>query len=138
MGEPQFRASDGEREAAIEQLRVAAAEGRLTSDELEERLEQAFAARTVGELRRLIADLPESTSVATPQHQLAAPPARSLVAHIVSRLNHIFGGPVLEMENAMKMSYKSKVVQKSFEGREVHSVTSKEVSYSISSKPRKR
>jgi hypothetical protein len=40
------------------QLRHATAEGRLTPQELEERLEALFAARTYGELDALVADLP--------------------------------------------------------------------------------
>jgi hypothetical protein len=51
-------ASDADRDRAAERLRAATAEGRLTSEELEERLERAFSARTDAELERLVADLP--------------------------------------------------------------------------------
>jgi hypothetical protein len=51
-------ASDADRERIAERLRGAAGEGRLTADELEERLETAFSARTEAELEPLIADLP--------------------------------------------------------------------------------
>jgi hypothetical protein len=51
-------ASDADRDRAAERLRAAAAEGRLTSEELEERLETAFSARTDTELEPLVADLP--------------------------------------------------------------------------------
>ena len=51
-------ASDADRERAAERLRAATAEGRLTSEELEERLEKAFSARTDAELEPLVADLP--------------------------------------------------------------------------------
>ena len=53
-----LRASDADREAIAERLRAAAVEGRLDPDELEDRLETAFRARTYGELDRLVADLP--------------------------------------------------------------------------------
>ena len=53
-----LRASDADREAVAERLRAAAVEGRLEPDELEERLETAFRARTYGELDRLVVDLP--------------------------------------------------------------------------------
>jgi Domain of unknown function (DUF1707) len=53
-----LRASDADREQVAERLRQATAEGRLTADELEERLEIVFAARTYGELDPLVADLP--------------------------------------------------------------------------------
>jgi hypothetical protein len=51
-------ASDADRDRTAERLRAAAAEGRLTSDELEERLETAFSARSETELEPLVADLP--------------------------------------------------------------------------------
>jgi hypothetical protein len=54
---PELRASDTDREHAAEALRQAAGEGRLTVDELDERLNQAFAARTRAELATLVADL---------------------------------------------------------------------------------
>ena len=56
-----FRASDADRDAVVERLRVAAAEGRLETEELEERSDAALRARTYGELDGLLADLPTST-----------------------------------------------------------------------------
>ncbi|MBB4664912.1 DUF1707 SHOCT-like domain-containing protein [Conexibacter arvalis] len=59
MSDPQIRASDAERDATIERLRAAAGEGRLTLEELADRIEGASGARvTRGELTRLTADLP--------------------------------------------------------------------------------
>lgn len=52
------RASDGEREETMERLREAAGAGRLTLEELTERLEAAAGARTREELAALTADLP--------------------------------------------------------------------------------
>lgn len=54
----QLRASHEDRDAVIEALRVAAGDGRLTADELDERLEIAFSAKTYGELAVLTSDLP--------------------------------------------------------------------------------
>jgi nitroreductase len=51
-------ASDADRERVAERLRTAAAEGRITASELEERLERAFSARTDAELEPLVADVP--------------------------------------------------------------------------------
>ena len=59
---PTQRASDAEREAVAERIRAAAGDGRLDHDELEERLEAAYSARTVGELATLTNDLPERDS----------------------------------------------------------------------------
>jgi uncharacterized protein DUF1707 len=53
-----LRASDAERERAAESLREHHADGRLTTDELEERTERAYAAKTLGDLDQLFGDLP--------------------------------------------------------------------------------
>jgi Domain of unknown function (DUF1707)/Cell wall-active antibiotics response 4TMS YvqF len=53
------RASDAEREAVVERLRSASAEGRLTLEELTSRTEAAYSAQTRGELERVTTDLPE-------------------------------------------------------------------------------
>ena len=53
-----LRASDVERERAVERLRLHAAEGRLDVEELEKRLQAAFAARTRDDLAALEHDLP--------------------------------------------------------------------------------
>ena len=62
--EPWLRASDADREQVSQRLRHATAEGRLCGDELEERLEALYAARTYGELDALLVDIPASRSVA--------------------------------------------------------------------------
>jgi hypothetical protein len=56
----QRRASHADRERVADRLRDAAGDGRLTLEELEERLDAAFAARTYRDLDRLLVDLPES------------------------------------------------------------------------------
>ena len=53
-----LRASHMDRDRAVELLRVAAGDGRLTAEELDERLEAALTARTCGELAALTTDLP--------------------------------------------------------------------------------
>jgi uncharacterized protein DUF1707 len=55
-----LRAADADRERLAAELREHMLAGRLTSEELEERLERAYAARTRGELDALRADLPMS------------------------------------------------------------------------------
>jgi hypothetical protein len=52
------RAADADREAVAERLRIAAGEGRIDLEELDDRLGQAYGARTYGQLRALVADLP--------------------------------------------------------------------------------
>jgi Domain of unknown function (DUF1707) len=54
----ELRASHMDRDRVVEVLRVAAGDGRLTPDELDERLEAALTARTYSELAALTVDLP--------------------------------------------------------------------------------
>jgi hypothetical protein len=53
-----FRVSDADRDRAAALLRDHYAEGRLSAGELDERLTAALSAKTSGELRRVLADLP--------------------------------------------------------------------------------
>jgi DUF1707 SHOCT-like domain len=53
-----LRVSHGDRDRVVEVLRVAAGDGRLTAEDLDERLEAALTARTHGELAALTTDLP--------------------------------------------------------------------------------
>jgi hypothetical protein len=57
----ELRASHQDRDRIVEVLRVAAGDGRLTAEELDQRLELALTARTYGELAALVADLPASS-----------------------------------------------------------------------------
>jgi len=53
-----LRVSDADRHKVAEILRQAAGEGRLDLDELDERLESAYAAKTYADLVPITADLP--------------------------------------------------------------------------------
>lgn len=55
----ELRASHADRDHVVETLSDAAAEGRLTPEELDERVERALGARTLRELAALTRDLPE-------------------------------------------------------------------------------
>jgi uncharacterized protein DUF1707/uncharacterized protein DUF4190 len=61
-----LRASDADREATVERLRVAAMEGRLDADELEERLTAAYAARWCSELEGLTRDVTPPSALSPP------------------------------------------------------------------------
>jgi len=66
----QLRASHQDRDRVVEILRVAAGDGRLTAEELDERLEVALTARTFNELAALTRDLPaagHAAGAAVPQ-----------------------------------------------------------------------
>jgi hypothetical protein len=53
-----LRASDAERDAMAQALRRHHAEGRIDTDELSDRINRCYRARTRGELDALLADLP--------------------------------------------------------------------------------
>ena len=71
----ELRASHEDRDRVVELLRVSAGDGRLTADELDERLELAMTARTYGELAKLVADLPADG----PSASVPAPRAKEVV-----------------------------------------------------------
>ena len=54
---PEVRASDADRDRVLDVLRDAAADGRLTAAEFDERMQAALSSRTLGELAVLTADL---------------------------------------------------------------------------------
>jgi Flp pilus assembly protein TadB len=68
-----MRASHADRDQAINRLKAAFVQGRLTKDELVTRAAQAFSARTYADLAALTADLP-AEHPDTPSHPV---PARS-------------------------------------------------------------
>jgi len=69
------RASDADRERAADHLRRAGGDGRLTLDELGERVQLAYGAQTRGELDRLLLDVEGETALApAPASALAVRP----------------------------------------------------------------
>jgi hypothetical protein len=78
-----LRASDADRERFVETLRRHHVDGRLTADELAERTEEAYAARTYGDLDALATDLPPLPST-TPAP--AAPPSGPVSADLPPRM----------------------------------------------------
>ena len=73
---PELRASDADREHHAEVLRRAAGEGRLTMDELEERLNTVYETRTHRELERLVADVVPRDDHRAPATQTPRMPVR--------------------------------------------------------------
>ena len=80
-----LRASDADRDRLAEELRAHAVAGRIDTDELEERLQGAYEARTLGDLDDLRRDLP-----ATPERVALA--ARERRAQLVRRTIQETGG----------------------------------------------
>ena len=66
--DPKIRASDADRDRTAALLREHLAAGRLSSEEFNERLDQAYAAKTLGELDQLLADLPGIDLYHLPDH----------------------------------------------------------------------
>jgi hypothetical protein len=75
-GNAYLRASTADRERAVDVLQAGYAEGRLSKEEYDSRADQAFAARTVGDLARVTADLPGG-HLAQPAWPVATGPART-------------------------------------------------------------
>lgn len=72
----QMRVSDAERHKVADLLRDAAAEGRLDMDELDERLETTYAAKTYADLVPITADLPALASHLPVVSRPSATPSR--------------------------------------------------------------
>jgi Domain of unknown function (DUF1707)/Domain of unknown function (DUF4190) len=78
-----LRASDADREAAVERLRAAALDGRLDDDELEERLAQAYGARWCSELAVLTADVTAPLVFVRPEMRVNGLAIAALVASLL-------------------------------------------------------
>jgi hypothetical protein len=64
---PDLRASDEQRERAARDIREHFAAGRLSEDELDERVQAVYSAKTQQELNRVMADLPKLPASAAEQ-----------------------------------------------------------------------
>ncbi len=70
-GRSRLRASHADREQVIEALKAAFVQDRLTKDEFDARVGQAFVSRTHAELAVLIADIPAGLGAVVPPRQPA-------------------------------------------------------------------
>jgi hypothetical protein len=94
---PDLRASDDDRERVATELREHYAQGRLGQDELSERLEAVYAARTAGELESLRADLPALRPGSRPRRadltrELLQQTGGALVPFLVCTVIWLFSG----------------------------------------------
>ncbi len=76
-----IRASDADRDHVVSLLQEHHAAGRLTAEEFGDRIDRALAARTLGELDELLADLPHTDlrRYTLPDASLHRPPAQGLL-----------------------------------------------------------
>jgi Domain of unknown function (DUF1707) len=75
--DPNIRVSDADRDRAASLLREHLAAGRLTPEEFSERLDRAFAAKTVGEIDALLKDLPSIDLYRLPDAALTRRPRQA-------------------------------------------------------------
>jgi hypothetical protein len=78
-----IRAADADRERIAERLRKAHAEGRLDMDEFQQRLENCYGAKTLGELATLVKDLPRQSESAEARSLGWLRPSRWLLVPLV-------------------------------------------------------
>jgi hypothetical protein len=71
-----LRASDADRERVADVLRQAAGDGRLTMEELDERLDSVYAAKTYAELEPITKDLPRTAGDRSPAPAPTGDPQR--------------------------------------------------------------
>ena len=73
---PEMRAGDEDRDKTVTLVREAYAEGRLSAEEFQQRMEQAQESKTYGELAALVSDLP--TRALAPAAPVAPPHAAAV------------------------------------------------------------
>ena len=89
----QLRTSRADREQAVDVLKAAFVQGRLSKDEFDLRVGQVFASRTYGDLAALTADLPDSVTSAQPSPERAREPGRALSFKTAVRVGAVGAGP---------------------------------------------
>jgi len=105
------RASDRDREQALEQLSTAAGDGRLTLEEYSARADRALSARTLGELAELTTDLerPPDPAAAVPEQMTAILSSDSRQGHwrVPAQLSarSLLGECKIDMQDAVLTSH---------------------------------
>ena len=89
----QLRTSHADREQAINVLKAAFVQGRLTKDEFDLRVGQVFASRTYADLDALTADIPDGVTSAQPPAEHAREPGRMLSFKTAARVGAVGAGP---------------------------------------------
>ena len=105
-----LRASDADRDEVVERLRTAAGEGRLTHDELDERLSRALTAVTYADLAAVLADLPTSRRPAPTLSRRRTVGARALSTVRANPFLLVFMIPLMAVTGAMLLAVAVTVV----------------------------
>ena len=88
-----LRTSRADREQAIDVLKAAFVQGRLSKDEFDLRVGQVLASRTYGDLGALTADIPDSVTSVQPSAERAPAPGRALSFKTAVRVGAVGAGP---------------------------------------------
>jgi hypothetical protein len=89
----QLRTSHADRERAIDVLKAAFVQGRLTKDEFDLRVSQVFASRTYAALDAQTADIPDRVASAQPSAEHPREPGRVLSFKTAARVGAVGAGP---------------------------------------------
>jgi len=100
-----LRTSHADREQAIDVLKAAFVQGRLTMDELDLRVGQVFASRTYADLDALTADIPGWVTSVEPSTEHAREPGKMLSFKTAVRVGAVGAGP--SMASAAMMMLQS-------------------------------
>lgn len=98
VAEDSMRASNADRDRTAEALRKHHSDGRLTDEEFQERYERSLAAKTLGELREIVADLPgerprrERPRWPRYRYPFFLPPVL-LIALVLAMIGRAYNGP---------------------------------------------
>ena len=91
----QLRTSRADREQAVDVLKAAFVQGRLTKDELGQRVGQALASRTYADLGALTADIPALETGDQPPARHAREPGRALSVKTAARVGAVGASPAV-------------------------------------------
>jgi hypothetical protein len=105
-----LRASDAERERVVAFLREHSLAGRLTHEELEERIGAAYASVTIGDLERLIDDLPRARHPVPAQHPHPVRPQRPPRRHNGANPALVIAGVALLMITGLPVLFVGGVI----------------------------
>jgi uncharacterized protein DUF1707 len=92
---PEVRASDEDRERVAREIREHYAAGRLDDDELNQRVDAAYGARTVGELDALRTDLPPLPAAPADERAVVAQRRRELQRRLLQQSGGALGAFVV-------------------------------------------
>ena len=91
----QLRTSRADREQAIDVLKAAFVQGRLTKDELDQRVGYVLASRTYADLGALTADIPALETSDQPPARHAREPGRTLSFKTAARVGAVGASPAV-------------------------------------------